>query len=289
MAEKNLKARIVHKHDIEANWILAENFTPKQGEIIVYDVDDTHSYERFKIGDGVQNVNDLPFYDEGVRESIDELSALIGDTSVAEQISEAIAEIPEQVQADWSQNDETAVDYVKNKTHWETPEVWAKPELVNHNLDADDRWNGRATCKLSSTSIEWAENNSYKVRIDGTEYEFNGMSIFARSNATNGLNVYYIGADYIPLNSSMDFTTYRFCFATDDFTNIYAVFEDGELNHTVEFFESEGEIHQIDEKYIPIATDDEIVEMLMQLDTFPVVTDSDGAILADENDNILLW
>lgn len=63
MAEKNLKARIVHKHDIEANWLLATGFTPKQGEIIVYDIDDNYSYERIKIGDGVQNVNNLPFAD----------------------------------------------------------------------------------------------------------------------------------------------------------------------------------------------------------------------------------
>lgn len=38
-----------------------------------------------------------------------------------------------------------------------------------------------------------------------------------------------------------------------------------------------------------IATDDEIIEMLAQEDLLPVVTDSDGGILADENDNILLW
>ena len=38
-----------------------------------------------------------------------------------------------------------------------------------------------------------------------------------------------------------------------------------------------------------IATDDEIIEMLMQEDMFPVVADSDGSILSDENDNILLW
>lgn len=38
-----------------------------------------------------------------------------------------------------------------------------------------------------------------------------------------------------------------------------------------------------------IATDDEIVELLMQDDVFPVVTDADGSILADENENILLW
>ena len=60
MSEKNIKARIVHKHDIEANW-LKSSFIPKQGEMIVYDVDSTYSYERVKIGDGVTNVSSLPF------------------------------------------------------------------------------------------------------------------------------------------------------------------------------------------------------------------------------------
>lgn len=62
MAEKNIKARIIHKHDTAENWAKATSFIPKQGEIIVYDIDADYSYERFKIGDGVQNVNALPFY-----------------------------------------------------------------------------------------------------------------------------------------------------------------------------------------------------------------------------------
>ena len=61
MAEKNFNSRIIHKHDIEANWIKATNFIPKQGEIIVYDIDEKYTYERFKIGDGATNVNSLPF------------------------------------------------------------------------------------------------------------------------------------------------------------------------------------------------------------------------------------
>lgn len=85
MPEKNIKSRIVHKHDIEANWLKATNFIPKQGEIIVYDADEKYLYERFKIGDGTTLVSDLPF-----------------STS----------------QPDWNQNDPTKADYVKNRTHW---------------------------------------------------------------------------------------------------------------------------------------------------------------------------
>ena len=59
--EKNMNARIQHKHDIEANWNKALNFIPKIGEIIIYDIDDNYNYSRFKIGDGVRTVNNLEF------------------------------------------------------------------------------------------------------------------------------------------------------------------------------------------------------------------------------------
>lgn len=63
MAAKTIKTRIINKHAVESDWMKATNFTPMQGEIIIYDPDDTYSYSRFKIGDGVSNVNDLPFTD----------------------------------------------------------------------------------------------------------------------------------------------------------------------------------------------------------------------------------
>ena len=57
----NIKARIKNKHDTEANWALAENFKPLDGEVIVYDVDANHAYPRFKVGDGKTLVSALPF------------------------------------------------------------------------------------------------------------------------------------------------------------------------------------------------------------------------------------
>ena len=61
MAEKTINSRIIHKHDVEANWLKAVNFIPQQGELIVYDIDENYSYERFKIGDGTTLVSVLPF------------------------------------------------------------------------------------------------------------------------------------------------------------------------------------------------------------------------------------
>lgn len=65
---KTIQTRVQHKHDIEANWLLATNFVPLAGEIIIYDPDlDNEDLSkrypgiRVKIGDGETPVNSLPF------------------------------------------------------------------------------------------------------------------------------------------------------------------------------------------------------------------------------------
>ena len=69
-----LNARVQQKHDTEEHWLLATNFAPLSGEVIVYDPDDNYSFPRFKIGDGKTKVNDLPFVFEPVNKNdIDEI------------------------------------------------------------------------------------------------------------------------------------------------------------------------------------------------------------------------
>jgi hypothetical protein len=122
MAEKRINGRLVQKHDIQSNWERATKFTPMAGEIIIYDIDSTHFYARIKIGDGIHNVNELPFANDALRTEIfeqinnvdtkvNEVSALVGDASVSDQIDEALLNS----QADWNQTDNTKPDYIKNK------------------------------------------------------------------------------------------------------------------------------------------------------------------------------
>ena len=61
MANTNIKARVIHKHGVQANWEKATDFIPMKGEIVIYDTDETYAYERIKIGDGVTEINQLPF------------------------------------------------------------------------------------------------------------------------------------------------------------------------------------------------------------------------------------
>lgn len=67
---QKLNWRIIHTHDTEAKWNEKTEFIPKAGELIVYDVDENYSYERFKVGDGVTPLVSLPFTVDKIIESI---------------------------------------------------------------------------------------------------------------------------------------------------------------------------------------------------------------------------
>lgn len=68
MAEpKKIKTRIINKHATAAVWEATQDkFTPLEGELIVYDKDNTYSAPRLKIGTGSKNVNELNFISEGM-------------------------------------------------------------------------------------------------------------------------------------------------------------------------------------------------------------------------------
>ena len=97
---KTVKSRIIHKHDTAANWLKGASFVPKQGEIIVYDIDADHDYERFKIGDGKTAVNSLPFaggdvaanaFESAKAYSVAEIAEWVGDKTVSVQVQTAMA------------------------------------------------------------------------------------------------------------------------------------------------------------------------------------------------------
>ena len=80
MANKTYNGRIVHKHDTEANWKKATNFTPIAGEIIIYEKDANYDYDRVKIGDGTSNVNALPFINDAItNDIIDSICGTLND------------------------------------------------------------------------------------------------------------------------------------------------------------------------------------------------------------------
>lgn len=88
MTEKILNSRVINKHDTESNWLKAANFIPKQGEIIIYDIDTVYSYTRMKIGDGITLVNDLPFMVGPLADDNDALALLLA-IGVYQQVADS--------------------------------------------------------------------------------------------------------------------------------------------------------------------------------------------------------
>lgn len=354
MSEKILKSRIVHKHDVAANWALATNFSPLKGEIIVYDPDENNEQPRVKVGDGETNVNDLPFVTDiskptdlvanitntnGVyscdvsfadlwaaneegrdvifnncgyhnvkgefhyintangkvkqiwiktfstttyntyviaeddtitytnanllnknalqqetgtgkyaimsqkattealalkadQTALDAVSALVGDTAVSEQIEEAIGEIP---QADWNQSDETAKDYVKNRTHY--TEMCRETILPETSLEFTKAgYSGL----INVGTFNLVQGESYVVTWDGQEYLCPCYSYSGEA----------IGDTAILSGTTEDFAT-EAPFMIWHTGNAMAK-ETGVHTFKIETLSEEVEvIHKLDEKYLP--------------------------------------
>lgn len=163
--EKVFQSRIQFKHDIEANWAKATNFIPLAGEIIIYDTDGDTPV-RFKIGDGINYINVLPFA------SKEEALLYTAQNLTEEQKTQARenigAGVP-QIQSDYSQNDETAVDYIKNKP------VYIETELETMDTFTFTSGNGnfKFACAINYIDDKTSElelGKKYTVIFDGTTY-----------------------------------------------------------------------------------------------------------------------
>ena len=82
----NLNARVSHLHATEEQWNTKSNFIPNIAELIIYDAD-TVSGTRFKIGDGIHSISELPFFTSEIQiDTIDggEISSYPSITDVNE-------------------------------------------------------------------------------------------------------------------------------------------------------------------------------------------------------------
>ena len=205
MAEKTLNnIRIVNKHDTEANWLKATGFTPKPGELIVYDIDENYDYERIKIGDGYKNVNTLPFVDDALRDTlvdqintvddkVNAVSTLVGDTAVSEQITVAVAEKADITNGQYAitASSSDGVNYVAtvpSVTQLTTgvsfimipgkASASTTPTLNVNGLGAKNirrRLSNLATAVQAGYTTTWlAVNRPFRVTYDGTQWIVEG-------------------------------------------------------------------------------------------------------------------
>lgn len=136
---------------------------------------------------------------------------------------------------DLAQNDETAPDYVKNRAFYTTDPV--EKELVNGTFAfaLDSVFNLHMT---DGVTIDLIEGETYKVTLDGVEYEtvcqsYNGMAYIGELNLLLGgvINypfLYGPGAEGVPFATNIEGDSHEIIIAT-----------------------TQGEVVQIPDKYIP--------------------------------------
>lgn len=177
MAEKNIQTRHIQKHDVERNWKKAKNFVPAQGEWIVYDIDENYTYPRFKMGDGVTLVNDLPFLST-------QPDWLQTDETAPDYIKNKpeFQEAQDQVQADWNQTDDTQIDFIKNKptipeeqvnADWSVNKPSDKAYVKNRPFYAKDDYVDNNTIEFSKSiygDMYVGQRNVTEDAEEGKEY-----------------------------------------------------------------------------------------------------------------------
>jgi hypothetical protein len=170
MSDTRMKTRIIQKHAIESDWAKAVNFTPLQGEIIIYDIDDNYDYERIKIGDGVQNVNDLPF---------------------------AI------VQPDWSVNDEASIAHIKNKPFGD---VITATDISGTEYTIGEFTSGTLTVEHDAIPLEigqvWSVQGTNDANVKTVSVQINDAGELYLGTPTVNEMPFYIRTTETTLNSS---------------------------------------------------------------------------------------
>ncbi len=168
MKEQILKTRIKHKTGKYADWEKAANsFKPLLGEIVVYVPDDASDTRptRLKVGDGEHFINELDFI-----------------TSAAADNAGGEAGLT-QIQTDYGQNDDTQIDYIKNRPFYALPPEHSFKFKAIKKFDPIT-WNGDIS------------NNPAELIITPAEY-VNGMKFFKVAEQTLNFDDLLDGQIYV--------------------------------------------------------------------------------------------
>ena len=161
------------------------------------------------------------------------------------------------VQPDWSQNDPTSPDYVKNRLAWTDDPV--ETVLFDGTVVNDD-----------SIDIELIVGQEYVVTLDGVEYVLTAQGM--AGDVFIGSESLWFGYDYID-------TEPPFVFGIDDGSWFYTINGEYEDEHSLKIVADIAEVHKLDEKYIKD----------MYYDNRTILVDFDGNyedVISDANGNI---
>lgn len=172
--EKTMKARVQHKHDIEANWLKATNFIPLASEIIVYDPDENYDYPRIKIGDGKTNINALPFVTKDYAK-ISDIPTKPADIG-AQPAGNYLTSIPSEYV---TENELNNKGYLTNYTETDpTVPAWAKA-TTKPSYTASEVGALPSTTVIPKALSDLTEDTAHRVVTDVEKEAWNAKSNFS--------------------------------------------------------------------------------------------------------------
>ena len=183
------------------------------------------------------------------------------------------------LQSDWNQNDETASDYVQNRTHyidWEDAQIY-----TDVTINATWAYTGYETFGLGPMQFKAGE--TYEVTFDGTVYQVSAQVGISKYNQ----EITYIGDIVLVGGTVEELSTaqYPFCF-----NNVKHWVKNGG-NHTVSISGPTPICHQLNEIYIPdsIARTNDLQAAQNEIDTLQTdVSTLQNQITNNEYDAIIL-
>ena len=217
---KEFKTRITHKHDVQSNWLQAENkFVPLAGELIIYDADGTYTQPRYKIGNGTDLLGNLPFIDAAsVIEELDYTDAPEAGkyVSAVTQANGVIA-VTKTALPNKLSDFENDLFYAK-KTSFLTLTKSDFQEWVNHNGEIMHTYTG-------SPKIDWVASEkdiafTFSATINDESMNDNNESVpfidFAKEITDDGESVWHYAAGPFVICNGMDFKNLGDAFLSKD-------------------------------------------------------------------------
>ena len=156
---------------------------------------------------------------------------------VYDQLMERMAQLEN---PDWNQNDPTAKDYVKNRTHW-VETVYTEMFSDDAATFVDSGYNGR--CEYSPDEVTWTltAGETYKVVYDGVEY-----MCTCKSRDAYGRTWIWLGNGSFagPYNEFEQDTGHPFLITATSISTKSAG------NHSIQITSIVDEYHKLDPKYL---------------------------------------
>ena len=207
---------------------------------------------------------------------VEALDAAIGSKADKTYVDEAIANFPAG-EPDWEAN-EGEEGYIKNRTHWEEE---ATPITVFEEQDVELIADRYVAC---STHLGFVlkPDTKYRVIFNGKEYE--GVSYWKDENK----DCIYLFNELYNNDNLEDFFCVNSSWLDDGDAITYLEVRDEDAGvYSFALYELVTKVHQLDPKFISTATEDQLIQLLMDIDAFPAMTDKNGSIFT-HNDSILL-